>query len=316
MDRKVRIMFAALLLIVLSLVVFVTMSYVSVSQKLSGEGSQEVLAGIYSVFLGENGKYGVKNAAEEEIIPPQWKNIEILPGGRFIVENQNAVKGIIDSEQNTVFPFVCNTISRPMTELIIITDTDGKYILCDKSGAPFSDRRWDSCNYSENMLNLTCNQDAYTAFIDENNRFSVQEVSVSRRLLGVNISGVFYPDETLPNIRCEDYLQMLELSLDYISVLFTGKTFELSNKYVTGEAANIINGRLLPGCIITGVTDLRPVINADHGKFSYTCSYKLNYNEMADETDVGNESAVEMSQSLTMEFQRTTDGNLVIKSVA
>lgn len=308
MDIKLKIMFSALFLIVIFLAGIAIASYLNISKHISGSGDSAP-ADSYRVFVGDNGKYGVRNANNEEIIPSQWNNIMLIDNGRLVVENSNSVKAIVDFEQNFILPFVIEGVVHPSPDLLIITTTGGKYLLCSISGELLSDTLWDFCEYIEGTLNLKVDSSSYIAELNEDGQLLFKNISVNHRLLGTNISASFTPTQDIPNIDNKDYLEMLNLSFDYIEALFNA---DIKGNYFTVKPPDILSGRLLYNCIFKQATDFLPIINMDNGKILYTCSFVIIYSE---KTADGSASEIEMKQNITLEFNRATSGELLINTV-
>lgn len=305
MDIKLKIMFASLVLVVIFLAVFVALSYRGFSQKLSG-GGDAAGSGSYRVFVGENGKYGVRNTKDEEIIPSQWNNIMMLNGGRFIVENSVSLKGIIDAEQNVLLPFICESTTRAAQNLLIISTTDGKYLICNASGELLSDKLWDSCVYDEGKFSMKSGTCAYTAQIDEDGVLDIQTVSVTRRMLGTSVLAVFSPARGIPGIDSEDYIEVIHASFSYIEALFSDEARGADRK------VGIFKDRLLNGNVLKSAFEFHPVISMDNGIIRYVCSFRISYYETADD---GQNSEIEMNQSIELEFSRTADGDFFVSDV-
>ncbi|OPZ22163.1 MAG: hypothetical protein BWZ04_00341 [Firmicutes bacterium ADurb.BinA205] len=175
MNKHMKLLFSALLIIVIVLAVAITRFFHDTGKNTYEGGGQSVIAKKLStdesgsfLFQDVSGKYGLADASERVTVSPEWDKLTFTGTGLCIAERQikgNKLLGCIDYEGNAVVPFIYDTIEhRSVNGFGFYTasaHSDGSCVIYNDDLTPAFTRSWNSFTEEDNEITLTTDKGSY-----------------------------------------------------------------------------------------------------------------------------------------------------------
>ncbi|MGN1412237.1 MAG: hypothetical protein ACI4WH_07015 [Oscillospiraceae bacterium] len=272
------------------------------------------------------GYYGMMTSNGREIISPVWNSIEVLSEDRFIVgriiDSASISMGILDSYENTIIPMLFNTISHENNYFLIGTlSENNKKILFDSLGNIELFQEWDTCEITDNVATLKKGDIIATVSADDNGNCTYTSLKIPFKIFDLNLSVTIKNPLTDGISAYDDYCTIIEKVSTYCEAMFISDT-DMIRSVTNSQYYNSLISNMLPNCTLTDVNNIliygRPNSDGNFGMV-YHVNFDLSYTSTATILDTSNTNIDENSQETTtiqlkMEFVRSDEGSIVLKS--
>lgn len=197
LNKHIRLVASVLFAVIIILAVGITRLYVNVSQNaVSSSNEDEIIRRLEvdaegnRIFEGKNSLYGVADANDKIIVPPEWRELSFTDGSSCIASSTIGGKilyGGVDYEGNIVVPFIYSNITKKTSGgfTFYIAEADGNipsYVIYNSSFKPLFMCDWDSCTVSGEQITLTNDENSLTYAYGENGLQCINASIVGRTL--------------------------------------------------------------------------------------------------------------------------------------
>ncbi len=168
MNKHMKLLFAALFVVIIVLAAAIARFYSHTDKNVYDGGAQSAIAqklGTNSngdlIFQDSNGLYGVADSSERVIVSPEWDDLSFTDSSFCIAKKHvhgSLLCGCIDYEGNVIVPLIYDSIEKKQINgfsfYTAVSHTDGSYVLYSADFSPLFTRSWKNCEYDEETLTL------------------------------------------------------------------------------------------------------------------------------------------------------------------
>lgn len=264
----------------------------------------------YKLFRDDNGKFGIMDSDECQIIEPQWDNIYLLNSNRFVVQmnfNETVKMGIIDSDENHISPFVYGKFQSIGDEFIAgyFSDEDG-FSLFDTSGNILLYEKWIDYKYCDDSITLM-NEYGEFIYINDSGMLSCKEIDLNRSTGNFNVKMCIDSERIINELTIKKLNSIFDISCVYVDFL-TSEEVDIKNitndKYFSSLASN----NFFEKCEVQSIGDFK-IRNSADLENSYVVSTEILYDYIGEGKRISNLKSL-LSMTIVEE-----DGRLILKSI-
>ena len=182
MNKQMKLLFSALVIIVIVLAVAITRFFSDTGNNIYEGGPQSVIAKRLNIddkgnllFQDASGKYGLADSSERVTVSPEWEQLTFTGSGLCIAETYikgSKLLGCIDYEGNAVVPLIYDSIDRHSVNGSVFytaqAHSDSSIVIYNSDFSPAFTRSWAGFAEGENEIILSTEKGTYTYSVSQN----------------------------------------------------------------------------------------------------------------------------------------------------
>lgn len=300
MNKHMRLLFAALFIVIIVLAAAITRFYSHTDNKVYDGGAQSAIAkkldvseSGYILFQDSSGMYGVADSSERVIVSPEWEKLSFTDSAYLIAEKHshgNHLTGCINYEGDVAVSLIYDSIERTeidgFTFYLAVSHDDGSCVIYDKDFEPCFTRAWKKCRISENEVMLCTDKGTYY-YVVNSNGFTLKKAVLSGNTMSHDYELTINSKYLFSKLSISMLEEMNEAAGKYVEYAFTGDASCLEN---VKKGENALFTQLFPGESkikskrLTGVSDIflyskRSDDNVPHFAVSVTIDTDIIYTD-------------------------------------
>lgn len=269
----------------------------------------------------DKGYYGIVSANGSELISTEWNTIEVLSKDRFVVgrvlNSASVSMGVLDDYENVVVPMVFKSISRENDYFTVGTlNQSGKKVLFDHLGNVQLYQEWDSYEVDGDTAKVKKGDDTAVVVADEDGECSYSSLYIPSSILGKDFSVTVKDPVSDGTSAFDDYLNVVDDLSVYCEALFNSDT-DAVRSVTSSQYYNSLISNMLPNCKLNHVSNVSVYGERDdslNGAVLYHADIKLAYTSSSVVVDDTSTSQEMDTVQVRMEFVRSQDGSIVLRS--
>ena len=284
MDKRVRLLLAALALILVSAIIYTVKVYTDASRKLSNSSANPVGEySNYSVFYSDNGLFGIRESVRNGfggtdvviVAEPQWAYLKALGNGVFMAQsNPEMLFGIIDFNGNIIVPMIYPKMDYSVSGILTACDDSGMYTFFSSDGRPAFEKRVNDYSIEENKYVLKSGFDTYYATCD-NGRLNVTNCTLMRNICGKPSTVEINVTQKVNGVSYRDYIELVDTALTYVQGLYENSPADVLSVTRPEYYSTVIEDNILASKNITQVSYFAVSISGKEGSIQNTASFNF-----------------------------------------
>jgi hypothetical protein len=225
--------------------------------------------------------------------------------------------GVLDDYENVVVPMVFKSISRENDYFTVGTlNQSGKKVLFDHLGNVQLYQEWDSYEVDGDTAKVKKGDDTAVVVADEDGECSYSSLYIPSSILGKDFSVTVKDPVSDGTSAFDDYLNVVDDLSVYCEALFNSDT-DAVRSVTSSQYYNSLISNMLPNCKLNHVSNVSVYGERDdslNGAVLYHADIKLAYTSSSVVVDDTSTSQEMDTVQVRMEFVRSQDGSIVLRS--
>lgn len=234
MNKRMALLFSALLIIIIVLAAAITRFYSDSGQKISDGGTQSVIAVKVGrdaegnlLFQDSSGLYGVADSSERVLVSPEWKNLSFTKSGvclaEKVIDGKNLF-GCISYDGDVIVPFIYSSIEPNFINGCVFytaaVNSDSSVVIYDDSFSPCLRSAWKSIKTDTDSITLETEKGSYKYSVNKEG-FAFSSASVKGKVFSSEFSMDITSKVLLSKLTVPMIEDMSEYTEKYLEYAFT-----------------------------------------------------------------------------------------------